>query len=76
MGMGAITFMLCAFTVVLLTVGLTAWPYWTYIKSGTVAWEYVFASGVLVVIINFIAVYLPMRTGLNNLRSMSPSLNV
>lgn len=70
MGMGAVLFMLIAFSVSLLTVGLEAWPYYLYAAKGRPSWPETALAFSLIACINFLAFYLPMRAGLRNLRRL------
>ncbi|MEW6675080.1 MAG: hypothetical protein AB1348_03545 [Nitrospirota bacterium] len=74
MNLGGIAFMLIAFTVVLLTVLLEAWPVYLYHRATLIGHnmnmlekvQSVLCAG-LIVIINVIAFYLPMRMGIKRL---------
>jgi ABC-2 type transport system permease protein len=70
MGLGGILFMILALTVVTLTVLLEAWPMYLYLNNRVIniplrTWEMVQTgmSLMLVIIINLICFYVPMRLG-------------
>jgi ABC-2 type transport system permease protein len=67
MSLGGMAFMLAAMGVVMVTVGFVALPYYLYIKAGSPAWPVTAACVLLVLAINLVSFYYPMRAGLRNL---------
>jgi ABC-2 type transport system permease protein len=67
MSLGGLGFMLLAFTLVLATVLVDTWIVYLYYSRGSFPWPAAVAAGVLILCINFLAAYYPMRIGMRNL---------
>lgn len=72
MSLGGLVFMLVAFFVVLLTVVIASWPFYVYFKGegGDVRGAAVLSAG-LVLLLNAMALYLPMRAGVKGLEALA-----
>jgi ABC-2 type transport system permease protein len=67
MSLGGMAFMIAAMGVVLVTVGFVALPYYVYLNSGSLEWPLVGGCILLVLAVNLVSFYLPLRAGLRNL---------
>ena len=68
--LGAMAFMLIAFFLVLMTVSIEAWNFYLYYKAGRVDWPFISISLMVIILINFLSAYLPLRAGVKRLRMM------
>lgn len=69
--LGGMTFMLLAFGVVLLTLALVAWPFYAYYRTGGPVCSVTALSVILMLAVNSLVFYLPMRAGIRKLRDMN-----
>lgn len=67
MSLGGLSFMLLAFSLVLVTVFIEAWIVYLYYSRGVFPWPAAIAAGVLILCINFLAAYCPMKIGMRSL---------
>jgi ABC-2 type transport system permease protein len=67
MSLGGLSFMLLAFTLVGVTVLIEAWIVYLYYSRGFFPWPAAIAAGVLILSINFLAAYYPIRIGIRRL---------
>jgi ABC-2 type transport system permease protein len=67
MSLGGLSFMLLAFTLVVVTVLIETWIVYLYYSRGFFVWPAAIAAGVLILSINFLAAYYPIRIGIRRL---------
>jgi ABC-2 type transport system permease protein len=67
MSLGGLSFMLLAFTLVVVTVLVETWIVYLYYAKGYFPWAAAIAAGVLILSINFLAAYYPIRIGIRRL---------
>jgi ABC-2 type transport system permease protein len=71
MSLGGMAFMVVAFSVVLATAAVLAWPFYIFYKTGSLGWGAALASAGFALGINLTALVVPMRMGVRALKRLN-----